>query len=197
MIRKIKKYKLKIILISIIIALCLFATYISSSKSYSSQNKYKIPKIESNTKYKVTDVVDGDTFDVNIDGKTVRVRMLGMDTPETVDPRKPVQCFGKEASDKSKKLLLEHSVTLQTDKSQSILDKYGRVLAYVYLYDNGSEKSPNISTSSIFMNEFLLREGYAREYTYNKAYKMQKEFKKIQKEAMDNKRGLWGGCEKT
>lgn len=192
----IKKYKIKIILISLVVTICSLAAYFPSLVSNNSSNKYIIPKIDFNKKYQVSSVIDGDTFEVNIDKKIVRIRMIGIDTPETVDPRKPVQCFGKEASDKSKELLLGHSVTLQTDKSQSILDKYGRVLSYVYLHDSFSGNSSNISTSSIFMNEFLLKEGYAREYTYNKAYKMQKEFKKIQKDAIKDKRGLWGICEK-
>ena len=108
--------------------------------------------------------------------------MLGVDTPETVDPRKPVQCFGKEASDTTKSMLSYRTVSLQIDKTQYATDKFGRVLAYVYRDDG------------VFMNEFFLKNGFAREYTYDKAYQFQKEFKTHEKSAQDQKKGLWEYC---
>ena len=170
--------KLKLNLISIIIIICSTATYFSNPKN--SLFKEKAIKIDSQTKYEVLNVVDGDTFDIKIDNKKVRVRMLGIDTPETVDPRKTVQCFGKEASNKTKELLSNHSVYLETDNSQSLEDKYNRILAYITREDG------------LKINEYLLSNGFAHEYTYKIPYERQKEFKKLEKEARVNKAGLWG-----
>ena len=81
------------------------------------------------TYYSVIDVVDGDTIKVSMNGTITTLRLIGMDTPETVDPRKPVQCFGKEASNKAKELLSGKKVRLEMDPSQGTLDTYGRTLA--------------------------------------------------------------------
>ncbi len=180
---KYREYKVKIILIGVVIILCLFFAHISTPAKYSARFLRKnIPKIIVGEKYKVKDVIDGDTLVVKVDQKLVTIRMLGVDTPETVDPRKPTQCFGLQASDKTKEMLLGYFVAIETDKSQPILDKYGRVLAYIYRNDG------------LFMNEYLIKEGYAREYTYGKAYQKKKEFEKIEKEASEAKKGLWGFC---
>ena len=140
--------------------------------------------IDENKSYPVTYVLDGDTFKVKINSHIVTVRMLGIDTPETVDPRKPEQCYGKVASDKTKELLLGHNVHLELNPNREEKDKYGRYLAYVYLEDE----------SKVFINEYLLQNGYAREYTYGKPYMLQKEFKMIEGMAKYNKVGLWGSC---
>jgi micrococcal nuclease len=129
--------------------------------------------------YSVTEVVDGDTVKINKDGKVETLRLIGLDTPETVDPRKPVQCFGKEASNKAKELLSAKKVRLETDSTQGTYDKYNRTLAYIYL------------ESGLFYNKYMIEQGYAHEYTYNTPYKYQSEFKLAQKSAQDNKRGLW------
>lgn len=102
-----------------------------------------------------------------------------MDTPETVEPRKPVQCFGKEASNKAKELLVGTKVRLEKDSTQGELDKYGRTLAYIYREDG------------LFYNKYMIEQGYAHEYTYNTPYKYQAEFKAAQKSAQENLRGLW------
>lgn len=129
--------------------------------------------------YSVTSVVDGDTIKVNINGTVETLRLIGMDTPETVDPRKLVQCFGKEASNKAKELLVGTKVRLEKDSTQGELDKYGRTLAYVYREDG------------LFYNKYMIEQGYAHEYTYNTPYKYQVEFKAAQKSAQENQRGLW------
>jgi micrococcal nuclease len=129
--------------------------------------------------YKVVKVVDGDTMDVNVDGKVERLRLIGIDTPETVDPRKPVQCFGKAASDKAKELLTGQSVTLEADPTQGERDKYKRLLRYVFLPDGTS------------YNLYMISEGYAHEYTYDKPYKDQAEYKQAEIDARNNNRGLW------
>lgn len=129
--------------------------------------------------YAVTKVVDGDTIEVNINGKTEKLRLIGIDTPETVDPRKPVQCFGKEASNKAKELLDGKKVRLESDASQSERDKYDRLLRYVYLEDGTS------------YNKLIIAEGYAHEYTYNTPYKYQSEYRQAQKDAENAQKGLW------
>ncbi len=129
--------------------------------------------------YVVTKVVDGDTFDVSIDGQTKRIRLIGVDTPETVDPRKPVQCFGKEASNKAVELLLNKKVRLEADTTQGETDKYGRLLRYAFREDG------------LFYNKWIIENGYAHEYTYNTPYKYQVEFKQAETVAREGKKGLW------
>lgn len=129
--------------------------------------------------YKVIKIVDGDTIKVNIDGKNENVRLIGINSPEVNDPRKPVECFGKEASNKAKEILTDKSVKLENDPTQGDRDKYKRLLRYVFLEDGTS------------FNKLMIEEGYAYEYTYNIPYKYKEEFKKAQKQAEDNKKGLW------
>lgn len=158
-----------------------------SVKSVTSRNLTKpkitiiatISPIISNTLYNVLKVIDGDTINVSINGKSETLRLIGIDTPETVDPRKPVQCFGREASNKAKEILSGKKVFLESDPTQGERDKYNRLLRYVFLEDG------------TFYNKFMISDGFAHEYTYNLPYKYQKEFKKAQTEAMNNKKGLW------
>jgi micrococcal nuclease len=129
--------------------------------------------------YNVTKVTDGDTLHINMDGRDEVVRLIGINTPETVDPRRPVQCFGKEASIRMKELAGGKIVRLEYDETQSIRDAYDRLLAYVYLEDNQ------------MLNRKMIAEGYAYEYTYLKPYKYQKEFRQLQTLARTSERGLW------
>ena len=143
------------------------------------QNNEQNNQDNSSPLYQVTAVVDGDTIKVNIDGTVKTLRLIGIDTPETVDPRKPVQCFGVEASNRTKELLLNKKVRLEADPSQGELDKYSRLLRYVYLEDG------------TFFNKKMITDGYAYEYTYNTPYKYQVEFKQAQVDAKNSKLGLW------
>jgi micrococcal nuclease len=129
--------------------------------------------------YPIVSVVDGDTVKLNIDGQTETFRLIGLDTPETVNPRKTVQCFGVEASNKAKELLYGKKVRIETDPTQGTYDKYNRLLGYVYTEDG------------LFYNKYMIEQGYAHEYTYNIPYKYQIEFKNAQKQAQANKAGLW------
>lgn len=130
--------------------------------------------------YEVIRVIDGDTIDIQIDGKIERLRLIGINTPETVDPRKPVECFGREASDKAKTLLVGKKVALESDPSQGERDKYSRLLRYVFLEDGTNFNLEMIAT------------GYAYEYTYEGEYRYQSSFKSAQKSAEANNLGLWG-----
>lgn len=129
--------------------------------------------------YSVIKVVDGDTIAVNINGESETLRLIGIDTPETVDPRKGVECFGKEASAKARELLDGANVKLEADESQGERDKYGRLLRYVFLEDG------------THFNELMIREGYAHEYTYDLPYKYQGQFKAAESNAKQDERGLW------
>ena len=131
------------------------------------------------TYYKVTKVVDGDTIQIDINGTLEKLRLIGINTPETVDPRKPVECFGKEASAETHKLADGKIVRLEYDNSQSLRDAYNRLLVYVYLEDGE------------MINRKLVAEGYAYEYTYMTPYKYQKEFRDLQNFARTQGRGLW------
>lgn len=139
-----------------------------------------IPTVASRKTYKVLKVIDGDTINVEIESKSNTIRLIGIDTPETVDPRKPVQCFGKEASNKAKELLTGKNVILESDTTQGDKDKYDRLLRYVYLEDGTS------------VNKFMISEGYAHEYTYqSNPYKYQVEYIKAEQQARESKKGLW------
>ncbi len=129
----------------------------------------------------VTRVVDGDTIVVN---DKLTVRFVGMDTPETVDPRRPVGCFGKEASDETKKLLSGKTVILQKDTSET--DKYGRLLRFIYL--------PLEDGRILFVNDYLVREGFAKVKTYRPDVKFESQFLEAEKVAKAENRGLWGKC---
>lgn len=131
------------------------------------------------TFYEVSRVIDGDTLEIKINDRKESVRLIGINTPETVDPRKSVECFGKEASDKMKELASGNLVYLEYDDTQGLRDKYNRLLAYVYLEDDE------------MLNRKMIAEGYAHEYTYNLPYKYQKEFRELQNFARTQERGLW------
>jgi micrococcal nuclease len=135
--------------------------------------------------YRVQEVVDGDTLKILINDQEETIRLIGIDTPETKDPRKPVQCFGKEASNAAKTLLEGKVVTLEMDPSQGERDKYNRLLAYIIL-PNGEN-----------FNKKMITEGYAHEYTYDIPYKYQKEFKEAEAIAKATTAGLWnpGTCD--
>jgi len=130
---------------------------------------------------KVIRVVDGDTIEVE-GGRAVRY--LGIDTPETVDPRRPVGCFGKEASMENKRLVEGQTVILEKDISD--IDKYGRILRYVYLRKD-EEKL-------LFVNDYLVRNGYAQVVTYPPDVKHTERFLQAETEARENNRGLWNAC---
>ena len=128
----------------------------------------------------VAHVVDGDTIVVEVAGRTERVRILGADTPETVDPRKPVQCYGPEASAHTKARLAPGTrVSLETDAEAR--DKYGRLLAYVYV-------------QSTRYDDELLRLGFARLLIIPPNGIHARAMLKAELDARSARRGLWGAC---
>ena len=127
----------------------------------------------------VVRVIDGDTIAVVMDGVEYRVRYIGINTPETVDPRKPVECYGREASQRNRELVEGQTVELEKDVSET--DSFGRLLRYVWL--NGD-----------MVNAILVREGYALASTYPPDVKYQELFLEFEREAREAGRGLWAGC---
>jgi micrococcal nuclease len=134
--------------------------------------------------YKVTKIIDGDTIEIETGEK---VRYIGVDTPELHHPQESVQCFGYEAMIKNKQLVEGKSVSLEKDISE--VDKYKRLLRYVFLADEAATKT------ATFINEVLVREGYARLATYPPDIKYQNIFLQAEKQARENKRGLWSRCD--
>jgi micrococcal nuclease len=123
--------------------------------------------------YEVDRVVDGDTVVLEEVGK---VRLIGIDTPETVDPRKPVQYFGKEASQFLTRLVLHEKVRLEYDQQRK--DKYQRTLAYLYM------------TDGTFVNAEIVKQGYGFAYT-KFPFKYLEQFRSYEKAAREDNRGLW------
>ena len=130
--------------------------------------------------FRVVKVTDGDTIKVLIDNKIETIRLIGVDTPETVDPRRPVQCYGREASNFTKKTLSNQNVKLESYVLSGDRDKYKRLLRYDFLEDGQN------------FNQVLIEEGYGHEYTYKSMpYKYQEIFKKSEINARENSRGPW------
>ena len=119
-------------------------------------------------------VVDGDTIVVQGIGS---VRLIGVDTPETVHPNRPVEFFGKEASAFTKRMLEGKRVRLEYDQERQ--DRYGRTLAYVYL------------TDGTFANAEIIRRGYGHAYT-RFPFRHLERFRQLEREARTSRRGLWG-----
>jgi len=129
--------------------------------------------------FAVVKVVDGDTIWVDNNGQRQKIRLIGLVTPESVDPRKPVQCFALEASAQAKTILGGQSVYLETDPSQDSVDRFGRTLAYVW------------TASGRLFNLDMIADGYAFEYTYDLPYRYQADFKTAEGDARAQERGLW------
>ena len=133
--------------------------------------------------YEVVEVIDGDTIKADIDGTIYSVRFLGIDTPEVQNPYRDEECFGQEASAKTKDLLEGRDVRLEPDDGAGDRDKYNRLLRYIYLDD-------------VFVNKLLIEEGYAYAYT-TENYKYKDDFIDYEQQAYLDKVGLWadGACD--
>jgi micrococcal nuclease len=128
----------------------------------------------------VVEVVDGDTIKATVIGKVETIRLIGIDTPETVHPSEPVECFGPNASPAAR-VLRGRLVMLEADPSQGDRDRYGRLLRYVFLDGRN-------------FNRYLIAEGFAHEYTYDGPYKYQAEFKAAERQARATGKGMWSSC---
>src|SRR4051812_39102195 len=127
----------------------------------------------------VTRVVDGDTIHVFTGGRDESVRYIGVDTPESVKPGTPVQCFAKAASAENHRLVAGRRVRLVYDAERR--DRYGRLLAYVY-------------RDGVFVNAALVRAGYARTLTIPPNVRFAERFAGLARDAREHRRGLWRRC---
>jgi micrococcal nuclease len=127
-------------------------------------------------------VVDGDTLIVKIDGQRERVRLIGIDTPESVKPRSPVECFGKEAAQHMAALLPE-GTAVRLERDVEARDRFERLLAYVYRQRDG-----------LFVNLELVRAGYAQPATFPPNVAHADKFVVAAREAREEGRGLWSAC---
>jgi micrococcal nuclease len=130
---------------------------------------------------RVIKVVDGDTLEVEVDTGRERVRLLGIDTPETVHPTKPVECFGPEASARMKQLA-PPGTELRLERDTELRDRFGRLLAYAFLADG------------TFINRSMVTDGFATTLPIdpNRAYRQ--DLSAAESEARDQGRGLWSAC---
>jgi micrococcal nuclease len=130
---------------------------------------------------KVLSVIDGDTIVVDYNGKQEQVRLNGMNTPETTVSGIPNECYGPEATERTRQLLEGKTVELESEPLQGDRDKIGRLLRYVYV-------------DGQFVDLLLVQEGYAYDWTDRYPSKYDRQFRKGQKDAIQNKRGLWKKC---
>lgn len=132
--------------------------------------------------YHVSEFIDGDTIQVDMNGSKEKVRFIGVDTPETHDPRKVVQCYGMAAANFTKQQIGTNPVRLEADPTNTDRDRYNRLLRYVYTPDNK------------LINAEIIKQGYGFAYVSFPFTKMN-EFKLYQKQAQTNQLGLWGSCQ--
>lgn len=132
--------------------------------------------------YRVVSVEDGDTIVVNMNGTEERIRFIGVDTPETRDPRKPVQCFGHASSAFTKRLIADNPVRLEADPLSTNRDRYNRLLRYIYLPDGRLVQAE------------IIKQGYGFAYV-SFPFTKSEEFSTYQRQAREQNLGLWNSCQ--
>jgi len=135
---------------------------------------------------RVTKVTDGDTISVEVYGQVQPVRLIGVDTPETVAPGQPVGCYGKKASAYTKRELTDRLIRLEIPRIGDSEDAYGRTLAYVYLDANQDGSYEHL------FNEDLIILGLARTTIFSHAHR--REFERLREDAEARGAGLWSAC---
>jgi micrococcal nuclease len=163
----------RLILVLIVLAVGLYTATAGSSPDPA--------PVGSSSSGRVTRIVDGDTIHVAVDGREEKVRYIGVDTPESVKPGTPVQCFAKRASAFNERLLAGERVRLVRDAEER--DRYGRLLAYVYRARDG-----------LFVNAALVRRGYAVPLTIPPNVAHEQQFRELAANARRKGRGLWSAC---
>jgi endonuclease YncB( thermonuclease family) len=135
---------------------------------------------------KITKVTDGDTITVETQRRSTPVRLIGVDTPETVAPDQPIGCFGEEASNYTKRVLADRLVRLEIPRIGDSEDAYGRTLAYIWLDTNHDGRYEYL------FNEDLITLGLARTTTFSHEYR--REFERLREGAEARGAGLWSAC---
>jgi micrococcal nuclease len=154
-------------------------SFFNNKNNTTTQNNSILSQSASGTTYEVLKIVDGDTIKINYQGKIETIRLIGIDTPELKDNRDQVECYANEASQHLTDILKNQSIILEADSTQGETDRYGRLLAYIFLKDGTN------------INQKMLADGFAYEFTYDEPYKYQEEFKAAEKNAKTQKLGLW------
>jgi len=169
---------LKIFLFAFFIGTYLyFLSFYLTSSSTSQPLPLSVEKIELiKSTEKVVRIIDGDTFEIE---GGIKVRLIGVDTPEMKNKNKTIDCFAQEAKQKMEKLLNGREVVLEKDVSET--DRYGRLLRYVYLGDE-------------MINDTLVRDGYAKIATFPPDVKFKDQFLASERLAREAKSGLWSAC---
>ncbi len=145
------------------------------------------PKGPTESGYVVSRVVDGDTVHVERDGTDLTVRLIGINSPESVKPGSPVECYGPQASDFAKAALTGRAVRLEFDATQGRTDQYGRTLAYLWVERPG--RAPTL------FNRTAVQRGYAFERQYGSTpYAWKATLRRAQEQAQQARAGLWRAC---
>lgn len=174
------------------LSLCLFVIFLvyqtitqqNNPTKINLQNKdvIKISTTPIKDANKVTKVIDGDTIILNDQS---HLRYIGIDTPELHHPKIKLQCFGEEARVANQKLVEGKEIIMENDVSN--VDRYKRLLRYVWVKSEST-------TSALFVNDYLVRQGFAHASTFPPDVKYAKQFIEAETEARENKRGLWSKC---
>lgn len=168
------------LLLLLLLAACNGDTFIPPEAGEAVEQAADYPPMpEGLVEAEVERVVDGDTVVLWLDGQRERLRLIGLNSPESADPRRPVECFGVEASNKAKALLSGQLVLLESDPTQGERDPHARLLGYLWLEDGR------------LVNLEMIAQGYAYEYTYNAPYRYQTLFQDAEETARTELRGLW------
>lgn len=166
-----------VVLLAVLVAVLLFGDDGAQEDSPPGTGSSAEP--ESVVSAEVLRVVDGDTIEVDLDGREEDVRLIGVDTPETVKPGEPVQCFGPQASEFAKSVLEDETVRLEFDRE--LRDVYDRLLAYVFVEDR-------------FVNAELIEGGFARTLEIEPNTSRAAQLARLEAAAGAAGRGLWGAC---
>jgi micrococcal nuclease len=165
----------RFIIIFLLFIICSFAIH-HNNIAQNAQNISTSPNNED--LYTVVRVIDGDTLDIAFHNHIKRIRIIGIDTPETVKHNHPIECYGKEATLQAEKMLLYQKIKLQKDTKGDDIDIYNRLLRHVIL-KNGEN-----------FGAFMVQNGYAKAYKKFE-YETKKEFLDYEKDAQKNKKGMW------
>lgn len=176
----------KRLLISVVVGLLIISIgSVTEKYNWNFPGKSQVLSMEQNLAagtYRVVSFEDGDTIVIDMNGTQERVRFIGVDTPEVKDPRKPVQCFGKAASNFTKTLIGTQPVRLEADTENTNRDRYNRLLRYVYISDG------------TLVNAKIIEEGYGFAYT-SFPFSKKEEFRALEQTARTHNKGLWSSCQ--
>jgi len=163
--------------LAVLVLTCVAVCAVATTGCGSSTNRG-----DSSGQAQVVRVIDGDTIVVSLDGSDEPIRLIGINTPETVDPRRPAECYGAEASARTKSLLPQ-GTAIRIERDAELRDRYDRLLAYV-----------RRSSDDLFVNLSLVKDGFALAYPFPPNTAHQREFSAAERAARSASAGLWSSC---